>query len=101
VRSQPGGTRLGVQKKGAFGTVIGGPVKSGSHTWWQLNYDVAPDGWSAEDWLEKPTVAVAPNVSQVLGAVSPASPTSVAEQIRLLQLQIEQLQRQLQALLAD
>jgi hypothetical protein len=69
-------------------------VNKSNRTWWQLNYDVTPDGWSAQYWLEK--VAA----SQVLGATSQASPASVDDQIRVLRQQIADLTRQLTALLA-
>src|SRR3989339_710893 len=58
VRATPSitGTLLGSQVLGAFGTIIGGPVSSDGYWWWQVNYDSAPDGWSAENWLEKYTI---------------------------------------------
>ena len=30
------------------------------YTWYQVNYDTPPDGWSAENWLEKVVVASTP-----------------------------------------
>ncbi len=52
VRATPGGTLLGNQQKNALGTVIGGPEATTGYCWWNINYDAAPDGWSAENWLE-------------------------------------------------
>jgi len=51
VRRSANGTLLGTQVKGAQGTVIGGPVFENNLFWWNINFDNAPDGWSAEDWL--------------------------------------------------
>jgi len=51
VRSTPGlsdTTILGTQPVSAQGTIIGGPVSADSFTWWQINYDASPDGWSIE-----------------------------------------------------
>jgi hypothetical protein len=46
-------TILGTQPVGALGTVIGGPVLADGYTWWNINYDNAPDGWSGDDGLAK------------------------------------------------
>jgi outer membrane biosynthesis protein TonB len=51
VRSGPAGTRVGTQKLGAAGTVLGGPSSANGNVWWQMDYDIAPDGWSAEKFL--------------------------------------------------
>jgi hypothetical protein len=48
-------TILGTQPVGALGTVIGGPVLADGYTWWNINYDNAPDGWSGDDGLAKVT----------------------------------------------
>ena len=52
VRLNPGGAVLGVQPLGAQGTVIGGPVKKGSYTWIQVNFDTSYDGWVASAYLK-------------------------------------------------
>jgi len=52
VRQTPGGTVLGNHDTGALATVVGGPVQQGGSTWWDLDYDVAPDGWSGDIYLE-------------------------------------------------
>ena len=53
VRSTPStaGNLLGVQQTGNLGTIVEGSVQSGGYAWWNVNYDVAPDGWSAGNWL--------------------------------------------------
>ena len=53
VRKTPSliGINLGFQNSAAKGVVIGGPVQSGGYIWWQINYDLSPDGWSVENWL--------------------------------------------------
>ena len=52
VRIIPGGKRLGAQENNSLGTIVGGPEKT-NHIWWNIDYDNSPDGWSAENWLEK------------------------------------------------
>lgn len=52
VRASAGGVPLGAQVNGARGIVIGGPQFAGGFWYWEINYDTAPDGWSAEDFLE-------------------------------------------------
>ena len=39
--------RLCTQSLGAPGTIVGGPIQSQNHTWWQINYDSGCDGWSS------------------------------------------------------
>lgn len=50
VRSTPevAGTILGSQLYEAMGTIISGPVAADGFTWWQVDYDSSPDGWSIE-----------------------------------------------------
>lgn len=50
VRETPAiaGTILGNQLLDAPGLIIGGPVSADTHTWWQIDYEVVPDGWSIE-----------------------------------------------------
>jgi peptidoglycan hydrolase-like protein with peptidoglycan-binding domain/uncharacterized membrane protein YgcG len=72
------GAVLGKQVASAFGTVVGGPVAvPGNGTWWNINYDTAPDGWSFEEYLEKyisPTDTIAPApVSISVGNITPNS----------------------------
>ncbi|HVY35731.1 MAG TPA: Ig-like domain-containing protein, partial [Candidatus Paceibacterota bacterium] len=53
VRSSPStrATRLGYQRKGATGSVIGGPTSANGYTWWQVNFDSGADGWVAGNYL--------------------------------------------------
>ena len=54
VRKTPAGTLLGIQNSGAKGTITGGPrtvtLYGKTYTWWNINFDKAPDGWSVEKW---------------------------------------------------
>ncbi|MBU6415377.1 fibronectin type III domain-containing protein, partial [Patescibacteria group bacterium] len=63
VRSKPkigGGSKLlGTQPLGALGTVIGGPQTGSGYTWWNINYDNPPDGWSVQNYLQKVAIASA------------------------------------------
>ncbi|MDP2598571.1 MAG: Ig-like domain-containing protein [Candidatus Liptonbacteria bacterium] len=47
---------IGTEMDGSFGTIIGGPVSSGSYTWWRVKYDDGITGWSAEDFLFTPQI---------------------------------------------
>ena len=59
VRDQPGlldqnGNRLtplGSQMTGALGTIRGGPESKGGFMWWDIDYHVKRDGWSAQGML--------------------------------------------------
>lgn len=77
VRSTPSisGTLLGTQSTGSWGTVVGGPTLADGFWWWQIDYDNAPDGWSAEDFLNKvttplPTVTITASPSSILSGQS-------------------------------
>ncbi|HBS34664.1 MAG TPA: hypothetical protein DEA50_06245 [Parvularcula sp.] len=48
VRANPGGSRIGVQWKGATGSIVKGPVKQDAINWLQVNFDSGPDGWVRE-----------------------------------------------------
>lgn len=52
VRSEAYGDLLGSQPVGALGTISEGGVLNGGFVWWNVDYDNAPDGWSAQNWLE-------------------------------------------------
>jgi hypothetical protein len=59
------GTVLGTQAYQALGTVTAGPVSADGYTWWQIDYDADPDGWSIEgdgttSWLIRATEAPPP-----------------------------------------
>jgi len=47
---------LGSQIAAALGTVIGGPTYADGYWWWQINYDINPDGWSIENSIDLPPV---------------------------------------------
>jgi hypothetical protein len=51
VRDEPGGRLLGTQPLGSWGLVAKGPVQQGGYNWWLIDYDIAPEGWSVEQWL--------------------------------------------------
>jgi hypothetical protein len=62
VRSTPelAGVVVGNQNRDALGTIVSGPVTANGYTWWQINYDSAPDGWSIQGdssapWLVRVT----------------------------------------------
>ena len=46
------GTVLGNHDVGALATIVGGPTQQGGSTWWNLDYDQDPDGWSSDIYLE-------------------------------------------------
>ncbi len=58
VRQTPSssGTLLGTQLSDFLGTVIGGPTYGDGYYWWQINYDIDPDGWSIESSMDLPPV---------------------------------------------
>jgi len=56
VRLVPGGKNLGFHKLGDKGTVLSGPTQANGYTWWNINYDTNPDGYSAENYLTKLTL---------------------------------------------
>jgi hypothetical protein len=47
------GTLVGVQPAGAAGTVVDTAVEADGLTWWKIDYDSGPDGWSGETALLK------------------------------------------------
>ncbi|TSC61356.1 MAG: hypothetical protein Greene041614_1109, partial [Parcubacteria group bacterium Greene0416_14] len=53
VRAAPSttGSLLGSQIQNSGGVIIGGPIVATGFTWWKIDYDIAPDGWSAETFL--------------------------------------------------
>jgi hypothetical protein len=51
--------RLGVQYPGTKGQVIGGPAQGSGYTWWNIDYTVAPDGWSVENYITETTAPTA------------------------------------------
>src|SRR3990167_5441502 len=55
VRATPStsGTKVGTVPPGSLGTIVGGPTKTESTTWWQINWDRKISGWSAQPYLAK------------------------------------------------
>jgi hypothetical protein len=51
--SSGSGKTLGKQYLNAQGTVVSGPTPANGYNWYYINYDKAPDGYSAENFLEK------------------------------------------------
>lgn len=51
--SQDSSTILGVHASSSLGTVIDGPILGNNIWWWKIDYDEQPDGWSAEDFLQR------------------------------------------------
>lgn len=71
------GTVLGQQSYLAEGTVTAGPTTADGYTWWEIDYDTAPDGWSIEGsgssyWL----VVAAPGGDLTNPEVTITGPTS-------------------------
>jgi hypothetical protein len=48
------GAVIGEQAVGVLGIVAAGPVSADGYTWWQINYDNAPDGWSIQGEATSP-----------------------------------------------
>jgi peptidoglycan hydrolase-like protein with peptidoglycan-binding domain len=47
------GTLLGTQPLGSLGYVLSNPISANGYNWYNVNYDNAPDGWSADVYLSK------------------------------------------------
>src|SRR3989344_2928098 len=63
VRATPStsGTKVGTVPPGSLGTIVGGPTKTESTTWWQINWDRKISGWSAQPYLAKATAPGTPS----------------------------------------
>lgn len=35
-----------------LGTIVGGPAYADGYWWWNMNYDINPDGWSIENFMQ-------------------------------------------------
>lgn len=53
VRDAASGGSLGTQALNSLGSILGGPTVAGGYSWWNINFDIGADGWSAEDFLNK------------------------------------------------
>ena len=64
VRASPSAsaTKIGTEVVSSPGTVVGGPTTAGGHTWWEINYDNAINGWSIGDYLVPVATASSPPV---------------------------------------
>jgi len=74
VRSSPGGTLMGTQQSGAYGTVTSGPTKAEDNTWWNVNFNSGVDGWVAETFIEK-SVAPSPTPTPIPTPTPTPTPT--------------------------
>ncbi|MEK7560417.1 MAG: Ig-like domain-containing protein [Patescibacteria group bacterium] len=77
VRSGAGGALIGQQNDGALGTVIGSSQYVNGVFWWNIDFDIAPDGWGAEDFLIL-FVPTADVIAPTVAIVAPAGGTTVA-----------------------
>ena len=50
IRTTPAlaGAVAGSQPNGATGTIVSGPVTADGYTWWNVNYENDPDGWTIQ-----------------------------------------------------
>lgn len=58
VRSTAGGRYVGSQRTGKTGTITAGPVEARDLVWWKVNFTSGADGWVAEKFITKVTVAM-------------------------------------------
>ncbi len=58
VRSTAGGRYVGSQRTGRTGTITAGPGYANGLTWWKVNFTSGADGWVAEKFITKATVAM-------------------------------------------
>lgn len=85
VRSKPGvdGVVIGHQANGALGRVSGGPVITNGFTFWHINYDAAPDGWSIDSsganvWLVKVSETNTPPITNAPPPIPTNAPIATA-----------------------
>ena len=98
VRSTPGGSVKGSENTGALGRLVGGPVNMNGYTWWNVSYDNEVNGWSAEDFMQKPTVAIqTPGVSMAV----PSNSTGNTSQVAAVGSLYNNLLQEIQQLLAE
>ncbi len=87
--SSGSGRNLGKQTLNSQGMVVSGPTLASGYNWYYIDYDKAPDGYSADLYLEKLTVATVPQ-----------SPEEIQAKITELKIQMAQLIEVLKAWLA-
>jgi hypothetical protein len=84
VRTGAGGTLLGTQPIGTFGTITGKPMGYNDLIWWPVDYDSGIDGWSTEGLLLAATPAPVPpsdTVAPIVAITSPANGTVVQRRL--------------------
>src|SRR3989344_896714 len=54
---------LGTQPTGSLGTVVTGPTVTPLYTWWNIDFDNAPDGWVIENYLVLSTATPPPSTT--------------------------------------
>ena len=75
MRDAAAGTKIGLQKLGSTGVIVGGPTKKGAYTWLKVNWDSGADGWSVQNYVQKipsAPVAIAPTADARLSSVANA-----------------------------
>ena len=60
IRNAPFGDIIGTQSFGANGVVVDGPALAASIVWWKADFATRPNGWCAEQHLEKGLSPVPP-----------------------------------------
>lgn len=66
---------LGVHNPGELGTIIAGPAVSDGYTWWQVDFQTAPDGWVTEPNISRVST---PSARQLVITQSPANLVATA-----------------------
>ena len=111
VRSSANGSIIGKESTGSEGTLIGGPTNAGGYAWWDVKYDNGVTGWSAEDFMQSPNVALQTNSTGMVVAVAntgsvttnsnvaaAASSPAVIELLNSLKAQLQSLLTQIGAM---
>jgi hypothetical protein len=91
VRGAPGitGNRLGFQRVGSVGKIVGGPVESSGYRWWNIDFLSGADGWSAAEFFtsttkpqETSSVPVSQNVSAENDTLPPPNFFTLGDRVR-------------------
>lgn len=70
-------TGTGMQEAGATGTVISGPIKSGTRIWWRVDFASGADGWVVQSLLSASSSGTGGPVTIPTGLSFTASATSI------------------------
>jgi hypothetical protein len=83
IRATPStsGTIVTTQAAQQAGVVVGGPVSQGGFTWWQVQYNNGPLGWTAENYLQGNTTLVQNNWCYMNGLAS-STPGGMCDYVR-------------------